>query len=530
MQKNKQIILLSLCLAVVLAFWSCDGDNIRPEPVEVTEETLDEKPTTEPPDNIPMTIGKTTTTEEQTPEPTAAEEIASELSIPEQMEELYKKLDTQKLPTYKIPSWADDVENYDGGAICEQFMQHDETAAMLSNKVFLYLDYEGNMLEDFNDISVVSDKSKFYSIAIRRAPYILGEGLGSLYTQLPKSYPNHVATKLLFDMMADGCYELDKMWYKSDVVDCLVYLFGDGVYSNWALTSNIPDNSYGKGRYFGREEIYATFGSWGTAGGSVPQIIGYEKTSSGYICDVCIYHTDGLHLSDGTTVKITKGNFDEYMAYLPKYRYTFTWQVDGRLILSALETLGVGIVWQTDNGLPRETDESYVLSAYRLFLEGSICAYDEKMQYIDDIFLFNYGLDYAQYAFFDMNGDAIPELHLQLSFDSTYLIFTYENGQVELWHREPGYCSPLNNGAILYERLGVPQLTTYQYIVIDFYGREVSRIAFYRTDDETYSNRFNFNGADVDEETWEALAGQYLSIGSDLIEWRPLKVDFPKKP
>jgi len=178
------------------------------------------------------------------------------------------------------------------------------------------------------------------------------------------------------------------------------------------------------------------------------------------------------------------------------------------------------------------------LSAYRLFLEGNICAlYDEKVpMYIDDIVLESDGLDYPQYAFFDMNGDAIPELHLRLTLGATYSIFTYANGQVELWHMETGYCSPLNNRAIRYERPGGgPPHTNYQYIVLDFWGNEVYRIAFFKynpfvSENVEYPAIYNFNGADVDEETWESLAGQYLSIGSDLIEWRPLRVDFPKKP
>ena len=77
------------------------------------------------------------------------------------------------------------------------------------------------------------------------------------------------------------------------------------------------------------------------------------------------------------------------------------------------------------------------------------------------------------YALFDMNDDGIPELHLRPIVGGSYVVFTYLDGQIVLWHDGPDYESPLNNGVILYERNGAaPTHINYYYLVLDSDGSQ----------------------------------------------------------
>lgn len=194
------------------------------------------------------------------------------------------------------------------------------------------------------------------------------------------------------------------------------------------------------------------------------------------------------------------------------------------------------------------------LSAYDKFLNGEINAYEPKESasnggsiHISNIAdtssytiyspYINSNSDelltdtYTKYALFDMNEDGIPELHLSLTLGSGYMIFTYINGQVVLWYAETGHIFPLNNGAILYKRESIPNLTAYQYIILDFYGNEINRIKFYKSegyeDEQAYIPIYNFDGEDVTKETWEAFTEQYLSVKYAVLEWHKFEIDFP---
>ena len=168
------------------------------------------------------------------------------------------------------------------------------------------------------------------------------------------------------------------------------------------------------------------------------------------------------------------------------------------------------------------------VSAYEAFLQGDADAEDPERDLsesgsvnISDLSLGSNTL----HALFDMNGDGIPELHLRPTTGGGYEIFTYRDGQVILWHVDVDYCSPLNNGALLYERPGgAPLHTNYMYITLDSNGNEISRVRFseYNVVDENdlkVGVRYIYEDNDVSKETWDALTNKFLSIKSDLIEW-----------
>ena len=175
------------------------------------------------------------------------------------------------------------------------------------------------------------------------------------------------------------------------------------------------------------------------------------------------------------------------------------------------------------------------LAAYKKFLAGSMNAQDLKQEISDGVVrIKDISLEpdfKTYYALFDMNGDGIPELHLRPAVGGSYLIFTYLDGQIVLWHSGPDYESPLNNGAILYERDGAaPTHINYYYLVLDSNGNETSKVNFskYHSVDESGKTEsadydvFMMEDKEVSEEEWNSLTKDYLSNTSDLIVWKEI--------
>ena len=130
------------------------------------------------------------------------------------------------------------------------------------------------------------------------------------------------------------------------------------------------------------------------------------------------------------------------------------------------------------------------------------------------------------YAFFDMNGDDIPELHVRPVINGAYYIFTCQDSQVYLWYAGTAYETPLNNAAILYTRQGgAPAHKNYKYICLDFNGNVKEEVYFSQYDavdsgDPKVEAKYIINDQEVSEESWKSLTGQYLSEKSDQIIWQ----------
>lgn len=175
------------------------------------------------------------------------------------------------------------------------------------------------------------------------------------------------------------------------------------------------------------------------------------------------------------------------------------------------------------------------LAAYKKFLAGSMNAQDLKQEISDGVVkIKDISLEpdfKTYYALFDMNGDGIPELHLRPVVGGSYLIFTYLDGQIVLWHSGPDYESPLNNGAILYQRDGAaPTHINYYYLVLDSNGNEISKVNFSKYHSVVESGKtesadydvFMMEDKEVSEEEWNSLTKDYLSNSSDLIVWKEI--------
>jgi hypothetical protein len=194
---------------------------------------------------------------------------------------------------------------------------------------------------------------------------------------------------------------------------------------------------------------------------------------------------------------------------------------------------------QTSDDVSSANNESFAyndaLAAYDNFLAGSINAQDLKHEISDGVVTIkDISLEpdlKTYYTLFDMNEDGIPELHLRPIVGGSYAIFTYLDGQIVLWHGGSDYESPLNNGAILYERDGAaPTHINYYYLVLDSDGNEISKVYFskYHSVDEsgltesTDYDVFMFEDKEVSEDEWNSLTNEYLSNSSDLIIWNEL--------
>jgi len=199
----------------------------------------------------------------------------------------------------------------------------------------------------------------------------------------------------------------------------------------------------------------------------------------------------------------------------------------------------VNSVQPSENSNPQISDESSAcndaLVAYNKFLVGSIDAQDSKNEINDGVVnIQDISLEpdlKTYYALFDMNEDGIPELHLRPIVGGSYAVFTYLDGQIVLWHDGPDYESPLNNGAILYERNGAaPTHINYYYLILDSDGNEISKVDFskYHSVDEsgltesTDYDVFMFEDKEVSEDEWNSLTNEYLSNLNDLILWNEL--------
>lgn len=132
----------------------------------------------------------------------------------------------------------------------------------------------------------------------------------------------------------------------------------------------------------------------------------------------------------------------------------------------------------------------------------------------------------GEYAVYDMNGDAIPELILKTAQE--FLIYWIENGAVTLWHSDSAYTKPLNNGALLYVREGAaPEHTDYIYQVLGYRGEVIFKIEFseYAAAEFqgiNYDKQYYINSIEVPETVYDSVTENLLSINDEKIHWESL--------
>ena len=128
-------------------------------------------------------------------------------------------------------------------------------------------------------------------------------------------------------------------------------------------------------------------------------------------------------------------------------------------------------------------DDTKALVLYDEFLYG-----ERNISYVDDVLDINkiIGLgkevkedNVVQYAFFDVSGDQVPELHVRSQ--SHYYVINYEEGDLKVWANLTPYYKPLNNRAFLHTRSGgTPTHIFYHYIVMKIVISMISKALRFR--------------------------------------------------
>jgi hypothetical protein len=130
----------------------------------------------------------------------------------------------------------------------------------------------------------------------------------------------------------------------------------------------------------------------------------------------------------------------------------------------------------------------------------------------------------TKYAFFDSNGDKIPELHVNSG--RYYYIFSYINNKLVVFKELSPYPQyyALKNGAFICWWPGAgPMSDAYNYIIYDYMGKEVWNVTFSKFDkneNNVYdeNDEYKFDDVAVSKKTWDKLTKRYLYTDKNGIE------------
>ncbi len=165
------------------------------------------------------------------------------------------------------------------------------------------------------------------------------------------------------------------------------------------------------------------------------------------------------------------------------------------------------------------------IELYEAYLNGKHSLNIDGTDYTINELAYEYAaeLDELKYAFYDMNDDKTPELHIRSP--RFYIILTCREEELLFWCEESVYSTPLNNKAMLYIYSGgAPYHIIYEYRVFDFSGNIIEQVSFEKYDDNEdgfwgEEDLYIFSEKKVPQKTWDELTEEYLTIGSDNIQW-----------
>ena len=237
-----------------------------------------------------------------------------------------KQSEAPKIPKdSQLDFFSEHSDDYRAGGREEQFMMpNDETAVMLASKIDYYLDHINckNILPDFDDIKKVTDAKPFLNLAKLRTPSV---DLNKL-----ENYPDNPVTKLVQKLREEG-NSVESVWYKSDVLETLVRLFGENARDNKNFTNFTGNLDFCE--YYPEEDVYIMLGALGGTA-AIPQVISYEKSEVGYVCEAFIYNSYAVDPWQDAPVKI-KADYENHSENYPVYKYTF----DDGMVLTKFEII-----------------------------------------------------------------------------------------------------------------------------------------------------------------------------------------------
>ena len=193
-------------------------------------------------------------------------------------------------------------------------------------------------------------------------------------------------------------------------------------------------------------------------------------------------------------------------------------------IISPINTQNSNKNSKFENATIQKTDDENSMQIYQKFLNGDISADDIDISYIT-IPTGEPNKRYStKYAFFDSNGDKMPELHINSG--RYYYILTYNNNKLKIWKNlspYPNYYA-LNTGAFISHYFGAgPKSDVYNYYIFNYTGDEILLINFSKFDSNMNgiydeNDTFVFDGVNVTKEVWESLTERYLYVDDLEIE------------
>ncbi len=209
-----------------------------------------------------------------------------------------------------------------------QIISDDEEAYRLALTIRNYLFYGKNSLEDFSRQvnGGALETAIYHTIPLDlRYSYGLGEGF------VCEEYPNHVITGLVEELVRKG-KDPAAIFYADAVRATAKKLFGEDV--------AYKDAGAAFYEYFPEQDVYIQFGDLPQTWFLYPQITAYRKTDDGYTCEaILVWALDSDTPMKVNDTALTKDNFEQVTSGSEKYRYTFTSQQDGLLVLRELQTL-----------------------------------------------------------------------------------------------------------------------------------------------------------------------------------------------
>ena len=183
------------------------------------------------------------------------------------------------------------------------------------------------------------------------------------------------------------------------------------------------------------------------------------------------------------------------------------------------------------------TDNS-VEKIYNDFLSGKITAVYGDGSDINIDYLTEMASPHTlTYAFFDRNGDSVPELCINNELYIT--TFWVQNGTLKLWREENFLSKILSNGNCLEAHYGgAPNHTDYSYIVYSYTGDEVCSLTvsvLIKNDIDILENIYTqdihvYNGStqsisshiEITKEYFDSVLESIEKIGEAKIEWQPV--------
>lgn len=120
----------------------------------------------------------------------------------------------------------------------------------------------------------------------------------------------------------------------------------------------------------------------------------------------------------------------------------------------------------------------------------------------------------TRYAFWDSNGDSVPELHVDSAH--YYYVFSYRNGELFIWRDFTGSnCFPLKDGGFIFWSIGMFKDDLYNYYTYDYNGEENYGFCF--SWDDLNDNKIHdkedeylFDDESVTQDQWNKLTQKYI--------------------